>query len=301
MGLVIMIVVKLAGGLGNQMFQYAAGRYLSEKHQTALKLDLVFLLDRTPRMNFIYRDYALNLFNAKVDFASNDEVVHFGRLRRLGRLVYGVRSKLNPNLPVYVRETPYHFDPTFFSIPNQAYIEGYWQSEDYFKPIEHLIRKEFTFRDDFDAHGREMAGRIAQVNGVCMNVRRGDFVSNPVAAQHHGVCDTDYFMRAAGVIAERVEDPHFFVFSDDVDWCRDNICLKCPLTIVDHEYAGRKFGQYLQLMIMCKHFIISNSSYAWWAAWLSECPDKVVIAPCRWYRNPRMDTSHLIPHTWLRV
>lgn len=296
-----MIVVKLAGGLGNQMFQYAAGRYLSKKHKVPLKLDLSFLLDRTPKDNFVYRDYDLNIFNVQENFAQADEIINFGKYRRIGRALYTAKQIINSKIPVYVRENPYHFDLSFFRIPANAYIEGYWQSEKYFKEIELVIRKEFTFLNDLDEHGKEMAERIASVNAVCLNVRRGDYVLIPSVNQHHGVCDVDYFMRAVKVITGKIDNPYFFIFSDDLEWCQANLRFDYPFIVVGHKYAGKKFGQKLNLMTRCKHFIISNSSFGWWAAWLNPNPGKVVVAPMCWFRNTRVNTTELLPSEWIRI
>lgn len=324
-----MIIVKLMGGLGNQMFQYAAGRSLSEKHHTALKLDLNFLLDRTPRKDFVFRDYDLDLFNIHESFASPDETNSFNKyhrideeLNRVKRKLYSslsdsvlrspyfskvahvlarTRNTIDSYLPVYMCEDPHRFDPRFFRLHSRAYLDGYWQSEKYFLDIKSIIRKEFTFRDNLDERGREMSDRISAVNAVCLNVRRGDFVTIPVASQHHGVCEADYFSRAATIISEKVSNPHLFIFSDDIEWCRAYLRFEHSCTIVDHEYAGKKFGQYLQLMSMCKHFIIPNSSFGWWAAWLCPNPDKIVISPQRWYQSRHMDTQYLIPDSWIRI
>lgn len=296
-----MIVVKLAGGMGNQMFQYAAGRHLAAKYDTELKLDLSFLQDKTPKINFTHREYDLGLFNIEQRFATSEEVVKFGRYRRLNRVIYVLRQKLDQKLPVYVRENPYRFDQKFFNIPDNAYIEGYWQSEKYFKAIESDIRREFSFRNGLDANGREMAARISSVNAVCINVRRGDYVTNPAANLHHGVCSVDYFTRAVAEIVARVPDPHFFIFSDDLEWCRENLYLDRPCTIVGDAYAGEKYGQKLNLMTMCRHFIIPNSSFGWWGAWLSTNPGKVVVAPARWCQNPRVDSKDTTPPEWLRI
>jgi len=180
------------GGLGNQMFQYAAGRYLSEKHQTALKLDLNFLLDRNSRKDFVFRDYDLNLFNIQECFAAPDEIASFEKYHRIEQDLDKMRRKLDSYLPVFVRrspyyckveqvldrvmhkldshlpvymcESPYQFDPRFFNIPSHAYLDGYWQSEKYFTAIKSVIRKEFTFRDNLDERGQEMADRISAIN-----------------------------------------------------------------------------------------------------------------------------------------
>ena len=283
------------------MFQYAAGRYLSEKHQTSLKLDLSFLLDRSPRKDFVYRDYDLSLLNVQENFAQPDEIVNFGKYRRVGWALHMVRHKLNSSLPAYVHEDSFHFDPNFFQIPAHAYIEGFWQSEKYFKDIEPIIRKEFTFRDDFDERGHEMAKKIKEVKSVCINVRRGDFVSIPQANLYHGVCNVDYFIRAVQLVAGKIPNPHFFIFSDDVEWCRDNFRFEYPSTFVTQEYAGKKYGQKLQLMTLCRHFIIPNSSFGWWGAWLNNNPDKIVIAPKKWLNDVSIDTKDLIPEGWIRI
>jgi Glycosyl transferase family 11 len=295
-----MIVVKLAGGMGNQMFQYAAGRHLAEKHQTSLKLDLGFLLDRTPKKDFVYRDYDLSVFNIQEDFARPNEVVNFGKYRRMGRGLHMIRQKINPNLPLFVREDPFRFDRSYFQIPAHAYLEGYWQSEEYFKDIEPIIRKEFSFRDVLDQRGCEMAARIREVASVCVNVRRADYVTIKAAQEHHGVCDMDYFLEAVELVSEKVIKPHFFIFSDDIAWCRNNFRLDYPLTIVTHDYAGKRFGQYLHLMTQCENYIIPNSTFGWWAAWLNPNPDKIVVAPLQWYSNLRMDSRHLVPPEWIR-
>jgi hypothetical protein len=323
-----MIIVKLMGGLGNQMFQYAAGRYLSEKHQTDLKLDLTFLLDRTPRKNFVYRDYDLDFFHIRECFAMPDEIADFEQYRRIENIfnkinklgshlpvcmqgsLYGckakqaldkVKAKLNSHLPVYIHEDPYRFDPRFFCIPSHAYLEGYWQSEKYFTAIEQIIRKEFTFRDDLDERGKEMANRISAVNAVCLNVRRGDFVVIPTGYKRHGVCGISYFALAVETIGKKVSNPHFFIFSDDIDWCRTHLHFDYPSTLVSHVYAGPRFRQYLQLMIRCQHYIIPNSSFGWWAAWLNANPNKVVIAPQPWFRDPSKDTSDFLPAGWIKL
>ncbi len=296
-----MICVRLMGGLGNQMFQYAAGRNLSLRHGTNLKLDLGFLLDRTPKKDFVYRDFDLCIFNVQADIAEQGETVAFGKHRKIERILHSAKRKLNSAVPAYVRESPFRFYPRYFKTPANAYLEGYWQSERYFKENEPVIRGDFTFREGLDRHALQMARRIEDSDSVCLNVRRGDFVNIAAASRYHGVCDTDYFLRAVSEIKSIVGKPRFFVFSDDIEWCRTNLPIDPPPTIVDHTYAGARFGQYLQLMSGCRHFIIPNSSFGWWAAWLSRNPGKVVIAPKQWYRDNRMDTRYLTPEEWIRI
>jgi hypothetical protein len=297
-----MIIVQLSGGLGNQMFQYAAGRSLSLKHHTGLRLDLSFLLDRTPRKDFVFRDYDLGIFKIDPKIASKNEEHNFGlKARKIKRMLYTLRQNLNHNLPVYVRESQYGFDSKFFSIPPHAYLEGYWQSEDYFKEIEETIRKDFTFKEPLDEKGSEMARIIFSVNSICMFVRRGDYVSLKNTTMHHGLCEKEYYAQSFQLISQNIANPEVFVFSDDLEWCRSNFKFNVPTYFVDNTYSGYKFGQHVQLMKLCRHFIISNSSFGWWGAWLNPDPNKIVIAPKQWYKDSQMDTSHLIPKNWIRL
>jgi len=309
-----MIIVELMGGLGNQMFQYALGRHLAEKHGTELQLDLRALLDRTPRKNFIFRDYDIGIFNICERFASEEDI------------------HLCCN-KVIKEKKHYVFDEEVLNIPDNSYLVGYWQNEKYFKDIADIIRAEFTFRRGFDPAAEKLAEQIRSVNAVCMNVRRGDYVTLPTARKWHGLCEIEYYEKAISFIAERVSDPHIFIFSDDIAWCEHHFInnknssfwsfrrvssfleesmklnflkktylhLSYPTTFVSHHYAGEKFGDYLHLMSLCKHFIIPNSSFGWWAAWLCTNPDKIIIAPQKWVNDPSIDTSDVTPSSWRRM
>ena len=295
-----MIVVKLAGGLGNQMFQYAAGRALAEKHHTKLLLDIFFLMDRSPRRNFVYRSFNLDLFDLDFVFATENQVVSFGRFERFARYYFPIKRIFSKAVLNYKREDPYKFDESFFSLKDNSYLEGYWQSEKYFKEIENIIRKDFTFKNIDNINNQALLEQFRKGTSVCLNVRRGDFVFNPNASQHHGTCTLDYFHDAVKYYRERFSDAHLFVFSDDIKWCCENF-TEDYYTVIGHEYAGKYFGNYLYLMTKCMHYIIPNSSFGWWAAWLNNGADKLVIAPKKWYNNPKMDVSCLVPREWIRL
>ncbi|MEO0789174.1 MAG: alpha-1,2-fucosyltransferase, partial [Bacteroidota bacterium] len=143
----------------------------------------------------------------------------------------------------------------------------------------------------------ELAGQIKMLNSICLNVRRTDFITDKTL----NVTSVNYFKKAADYIAGQVEEPCFFIFSDDIDWCRKNLDLPYLVNIVGHEHKGKKFGNYLQLMSLCKHFIIPNSSFAWWAAWLSQqSENKIVVTPDPWFAAGDYNTKDLIPDDWIR-
>lgn len=293
-----MIIVKLMGGLGNQMFQYAAGKALAEHHSTGLKLDVDFLLDRTPRPGFVFRDYDLDVFALEADLASKRQTERYNwrPTTRVGRYVRAFGGWFGQYRKYY--ERGFHFNEDFFRLPRNAYLDGYWQSPKYFADIKHLIRIDFSFKDAILERSQLLKLAILSNNSVCINVRRTDFLGS----SFHGVCDMEYYAPAIEEVASKVSHPHFFVFSDDPVWCLENFRLSYPVTFVGHEHAGNKFSNYLQLMSLCKHYIIPNSSFAWWAVWFNReyQHDRIVIAPRRWFRDPTWDTKDLIPAEWLR-
>lgn len=279
-----MIIVTLMGGMGNQMFQYALGRSLSLKYNTELKIDLSFLKRRDMGPGFVYRDYDLDLFKVAEDF------------------------DINPTSNVMRADEPhFHYSQDMMNAISQILpsmtnlqLNGYWQTPKYFNDFERIIRLDFQFKDkveDSDNKSiREMYNLIKNTNSVMINVRRADYLNS----NFHGVMGNDFIMNGVEIIKSKVENPHFFIFSDDIEWCKENIKLD-NMTLVDHNYKGHKFGYYLQLMSTCKHFIIPNSTFAWWGAWLNNNPDKIVIAPKQWFTDNNINTNDIIPSDWIRI
>jgi len=292
-----MIIIKLMGGLGNQMFQYALGRHLSIRHNTLLKLDLSFLLDRSRKPDFTYRNYDLDIFPVSPVFANYFESLN-GESPRYKKYIKTGLNLLRLNPFTVVQEKTFNFDEKILRTPDNCYFVGYWQSEKYFKEIERTIRDDFSLGAEPD---RTLSNLILSSESVCLNVRRGDFVTNPVTNKHHGVCNAGYFYKAIDTMKKFTEKPTIFVFSDDIVWCKENLSFEDPTVFVTHDYAGRKFEKYLKLMSQCKYFIIPNSSFGWWAAWLSRFPQKKVIAPRNWFANTDLNTVDLLPDDWITV
>ncbi len=295
-----MIIVKLLGGLGNQMFQYASARGIACHKNTTLKLDISCFKDFDGAAK---RKYELSCFNIVEEFAAPGEIT-----RLKGRISGGlcgklskIANKLKPcSKRSYVKERHFHFDPGMFNIAEDAYLEGYWQSEKYFKHIEGVLRREFTIKYKTDGKNRDMAALISSVPSVSIHIRRGDYITDAKTNAVHGTCGLDYYHRAVDIVAKNIGNPHFFIFSDDPAWVKDNFTLKHPVTYVTQN-LGRKDYEDLRLMSCCCHQIIANSSFSWWGAWLNGNQDKMVIAPKKWFNNPGLNTKDLVPGTWKRI
>ena len=283
--------------MGNQMFQYAFGLQAARKLGVDLAIDLSLLLDRARGADHVYRDYDLTIFNVPHRYLvapSLLKILYFPKSAKICKMTRKWLS-LGKN---YVREPHFHVSESILSQPTDETIyEGWWQSERYFSDISEEIKAIFTFVQPVLPISQPLLTAIQETNSVCLNVRRTDFLK----VGDLNTTNQAYFLQAADKIAEQVHHPHFFIFSDDVAWCRENLPLPYPTTIVDHQHKGEKFGNYMQLMKACKHFIIPNSSFAWWAVWLNDQPHKTVIAPKNWFNNTTYDTSDLVPKDWLRL
>lgn len=295
-----MIVVKLKGGLGNQLFEYAMARCLALKKNVPMKMDVVSGFRGDP----YGRTYSLGHFNVIESFASPEEVARFTRPSSVGLLGRAI-DKLKP---YYTRrrvvEQPhrqYTYDPNILRTARDVYLDGYWQNEGYFADIVDLIRKEFTLRSEPDLVSQSVAQQIVETESVSLHVRRYDVGQgenrHKDAANFHGVCSPKYYYAAVEELARALAKPRCFVFSDDPDWARNNLHLPCRTTFVRHNGAD-KGREDLRLMSLCRHNVIANSSFSWWGAWLNSNPDKIVIAPRRWLKTTNLDTRRLIPSAW---
>jgi len=288
------------GGLGNQMFQYAAGRRLAHIRNTHLKIDLSWF-DSITAID-TKRHYALNCFTINETFAAANDIKNLANRDKLTfqNIISKALKKLLESKGSHIKEKYFHFDPNILSLPYNIYLEGYWQSEKYFKDIKDLILDEFTVKTMPVDRNRELAEMITKDNAVSLHVRRGDFISNPAASKFHGTCSLDYYHSAIERIAARVDHPTFFVFSDDTAWVKDNLSISYPVTYINNNTDETAYED-MRLMSLCKHNIIANSSFSWWGAWLNRNTDKIVIAPSRWFNEESIDTRDLIPDGWIKL
>jgi hypothetical protein len=293
-----MIIIKLMGGLGNQMFQYAFGKRLSILRNTSLKLDLSFLEDKT--LDHISRNYELGIFSLGNILATEQDLDNYKKIRnsRFWSVIHNTVPFLMPHY--LINEVNHPFNKDMLESPKNSLVSGWWQSEKYFSAISEIIRKDFSFAPLADNANKILANKITSCNSVSVHVRRGDYVSNPETNKFHGTCSIEYYKEAIKLISENVPDCKLFIFSDDIDWVMQNLITELPTEYINHN-TGEKAYIDMQLMSLCKHNIVANSSFSWWAAWLNANKDKMVVAPQKWFNDPSIDSRDLIPESWIKL
>ena len=288
-----MIVTKLMGGLGNQMFQYALGRRLAHERGVPLKLDLSWFQDAREMGVDTIREYALDGWHIRASIATAEDLSRFPAN-------VGLLARLRLASSPLVRERGFGFDTSVLRAPPRVHLTGYWQSEKYFKSVREMLLDEFTLVAGPCSHAAALVKQVRNRPAVAVHVRRGDYVKDARTNEFHGLCPLEYYQEAARRIAKRVADPSFFVFSDEPEWVRDNLKLGWPTTYVTHD-GGCTPHQDMWLMSQCSHHIIANSSFSWWAAWLCRNDARFVIAPALWFADSKVDSRDLIPDGWVRI
>lgn len=290
-----MILMHTIGGLGNQMFQYAAGRALSLESGQSLRLDTSSFVGYG-----LHQGFELNkVFGSKVQLATPSDV-H----RVLGWQSFPVARKLLTRSGFSaLRRKEFRVEPHFHywseisAIREDCYLVGYWQSERYFQSQASAISADFTFALPLINENAELAKRISEVQAVSLHVRRGDYIKNLRTNAAHGVCSLEYYQAAIQYISRKIKNPHFFIFSDDMAWVEINLKMEMPHQYVNHNSGAMSFND-MRLMSLCNHNIIANSSFSWWGAWLNRSPEKIVIAPKQWFATG-VNTADLIPDDWI--
>lgn len=331
-----MIIIRLANGLGDQMFQYALGRHLALKNKAVLKLDLskfknyesMLKTDKIKEDTFRFCHYSLDLFNIEQNFSSPEELTAlikppqenraeiFGKkiLRKgagLTRKIYANHDNKLTDILIQisqpekapshiVEKKKFHFDPAVLELKGDFCLEGSWQSEKYFQDIESLLRQDFHFKQPQTGKNKELAEQMANYEAISLHIRRGDHVSNPYFKKVFGTCPLNYYLKAAKYLVKRLKNPHFFVFSDEPSWAKTNLNLPYPTTFIDHNNQSQKNYEDMRLMSHCRHYIIANSTFSWWAAWLNPNPNKIVIAPKKWVLN-EFDAKDIVPDGWIKM
>ncbi|MDR1285583.1 MAG: alpha-1,2-fucosyltransferase [Campylobacteraceae bacterium] len=281
-----MIIVKLIGGLGNQMFQYAIGRAIAYKNNDVFKLDI------TGFKNYKFHNgYRLNAFNIDEKIAYIDEIKQLGvRNKILNKLLrMGIYNYKKDTFYVEKPKNETKFDPKVFSYKN-LYLNGYWQNEKYFLDIKDIIVKEFTLKKSINENATKYMKFIKNSNSISIHVRRGDYLKTD------SFLGIEYYRKAYAYILDKIDNFSFFIFSDDIEWCKENLNFIANPIFVENTTNELED---LELMKNAKHNIIANSSFSWWAAWLNTNKDKIIIAPNIWFKcRYGFDP---VPETWIKL
>jgi hypothetical protein len=265
-----MIIVKLTGGIGNQMFQYALGRWLSFDRKTELAFDVSWY-------KISQRHYSLGNFQIVGKPATAYE-------------------KAKALFNKHIKEKTLLFDQKILSAPKNSNLDGYWQNPKYFEGIEDVLKKDFTLKDfqgeKFDA----MLQKISKTNSVSLHVRREDYLAEKHASVY-AECKPEYYQKALEYLASKAGNINIFVFSDDTAWVKENLKIAASANFV----SNGSFSDFQELMLMsaCKHNITANSTFSWWGAWLNQNPDKMVIAPKKWLLVESAYETGLLPPQWI--
>ncbi|MGC9968330.1 MAG: alpha-1,2-fucosyltransferase [Minisyncoccia bacterium] len=295
-------IVLLRGGLGNQMFQYAAGLGIAKKNGSRLMLDTTLLNDRFPRRQITFRTYDLDIFALTPEFTALSKISSRVPVPGLWAAADLVLIKLRDALGIrrIVKEKQEHsFDPNISRAGGDVFLWGFWQTPKYFTEAEMEVRDAFRFRNALQGKAADIARAIEKTNAVALHVRRADYLL-PKYKGLYGDTDSGYYEKAVRYIGDRVNNPALFVFSDDIAWCKEHFHFSFPTTFVDRSSDGPGGGFHLQLMSLCKHNIITNSSFSWWGAWLNRNHKKIVIAPKRWTLASG-DDEDIIPERWIKL
>lgn len=300
-----MVVARIKGGLGNQLFIYAAARRLALNNNVPLKLDIISGFQR----DYYQRTYRLQHFNIQGEVASRRQSFEgiFGRLRRQVLKQLAKFSEFEKRR--YITEESPEFDPRLLNLKvnGVTYLEGIWASEQYFKDIAGIIRADLQIVTRHDSRDLALAEKIQSANSVGLHVRRlreftGKSEAEPIPSSL--ALSADYYQRGIEIIAGKVADPVFYCFGDYPQWFSQNNPMDFPLVVINHNKDEKDYED-LWLMSLCKHFIIANSTFSWWGAWLSEHPDKIVITPggnhdCA-IPGMTIFSRDAIPSGWLKI
>ncbi len=294
------VYVSLYGGLGNQLFQYSIGRSLALRNQAQLVIDLTWFNICDNLNGTTPRKFELSKFNIVANISYKGLPWHsnpslYNRFKRKFSFfspasAYGVNIYKERNL---------HFDKAIFDHNCPIWLDGYWQSYKYFESIGDVIKREINIPEKLNPKSKIFYNNILKTDSICIHIRRGDYVKLGDSIFDHTSKGLNYYNNGVAILIRGLKNPHAYIFSDDPDWVKDNFKPPVDFTIVDINTPNNP-EQDLWLMAACQKFLIANSSFSWWAAWLSSHKEKKIIAPKNWI--PSLDIGpDLFPDDWILV
>ena len=295
-----MIITKLLGGLGNQMFQFAAGYALAKRHNLPLKIDIT-ALKKYPRHSGFQLD---DIFSGAFELANKVDLTRSLGLFHTKRARQGIsisNEETLKALPRVLQHPTHNFWTDFFDYGKKnIYLSGYWQSSKYFQGFENDLRAIFEFKNNLKNENKELAEEMQSEQSVSIHLRRGDYVSNPKAYAFHGVCSQAYYQASIGLIRQRCPNAKFYVFSDDAEFAKAEFQDEPDFKFINNNRDKNSYID-MHLMSLCKHHIIANSTFSWWGAWLSQHDLKTVIAPKKWFSGSEEEIVDIYEENWIKI
>lgn len=283
-----MLIMKIKGGLGNQMFQYALARRLAlENNQHILFDTLSYIRDRK-------REFELDKYNIKYKSENGDKVIFYNILNKF------YRRSVNKYFKVCIEKELFLFNDKILE-DRYNYLNGYWQNPKYFEEIRDILIEDFEYIGNISEIQEKILMKIRSQNSVSVHFRRDDYL-NQENTDFFEVQSLEYYYKAIDYLQEKVPNAYFYVFSDDINWCKDNLKDIKNVVFIDSSISSSHHIDFL-LMRSCKHFIIANSTFSWWASWLSESENKIVIAPRKWFKDKEINKNSkvLILDDWITI
>lgn len=303
-----MIIVKLVGGLGNQLFQYATARSISLRKGVEFKLD-----------NNVYKEslghnilrYKLNRFNVIENFATDEEIKKYSNEVPVSffQRAYNFFLTKKLNIPNRYNKKSHlierfddKIDGRIIDCRDGMYLEGWFGKEAYFRDFRSELERDLSLKNPPASENQKLLEKIENCNSVSVHMRRGDIAAG-IHNSFFRLLPLSYYEEALKIITDRVKDPVFYIFSDSIDWVKENFKIDWPIVYVDNN--GDREYEDLNLMMHCKNHIIANSTFSYWGAWLGDRPDHVVVAPETWYNdaeaNAKVDHRLMYPEHWVLV
>lgn len=277
-----MIFVDVKGGLGNQLFHYAIAKALALDKNTDFMLNLDSYKGEDAKL-FDHVEFKLNHFNI-----GDYKTITADEINKFDDVDIVIEPLSSTNFVDYI---------DFSKFNKNMRLIGFWQDERYFKRYEYIIKNDLKVTTPPNKKNRKILSEINETNSVCLSFRRGEYL-NPYYLSHFGMCTEDYYKNAIDFMSKRVANPVFYIFSDDMDWIVDNVKLDFPTIPVDINGIGDEHEE-LRLMNNCNHFILANSSFSWWGAWLSENKNKQVFAPKPWFNS--FTKENILCRSWIHL
>jgi len=285
-----MIIVKIVGGLGNQMFCYAFAKAV-EKRGYEVKIDI------SAYQTYPLYDYALDQYDIDLMISTKEEISFFYSEKLSAKIM----RKLGFDFSKKIVQKDLLYDEKYLMVDDNNYIEGYFQSEKYFNNVKEVLLKQFKIKHSLSDYTKSIQKKIINTNNSCsIHVRRGDYLDSKFF-NVHGICDLEYYLNSIRYLVDNYGECNYFIFSDDIDWCKNNLKINNAFYIDSSE--ARIPHEDMYLMSLCNYNIIANSSFSWWAAWLNKNSSKVSIAPKQWFADSKLQkqTKDLFCEDWIKI